>query len=366
MRLARSRLPSLLLVLLLQAPAPVAADGVTASSVLYVDDDDTQVITPRVQLDKTLGDARLEVGYAADVWTSASIDVRTAATEAITEQRDELFASGTVELTDTTLSAGYRLSTENDYDAHGVTASIARDLAEGAATVEARLNLSLSDVGRSGDPGFSRSLFGLGGRLSWTQVLSPRALVQVGYEIERLAGFQSSPYRWVALGDGLGPLCRPQAVHCVTERHPDLRLRHAAAVRGRYALPLGWALGAGYRFYLDDWGVASHTIEADVRWNVAEGLLLGLRYRLYVQAAADFAGQPADSSAIPSVRTSDRELFGQISHRLMLEAIKTFRVGELDLRVALDAGITRFGYDGFGSLDSLSALTLGLSLQVER
>lgn len=355
-----------MLLLLALAPAHASADGVTASTMVYVDDDDTQVVTPRVQLDKTIGEASLSAGYAADVWTSASIDVTTAATEAITEQRDELFASGTLELEDTTLSAGYRLSAETDYVSHGGSASVARDLADGAATVEGRVNLSISDVGRSGDPTFSRSLFGIGGRLSWTQVLTARALVQLGYEIERLAGFQSSPYRWVALGGGGdGPLCAPAAIACAPERHPDLRVRHSIAARGRYALPHGLALGAGYRFYLDDWGIVSHTIEANVRWGATEGLLLGLRYRLYVQGAADFT-DAADQFGIPSVRSSDRELFSQVSHRLMLEVVKTFHVGEVDLRLALEGGATRFDYDGFGSFDALNALTVGFSVQVER
>jgi len=90
------RLPPLLSVLamLVAADALAEEDQVEVGALLRTDSDGTHVISPSARTpvglldDETHADAQ----YAADIWASASIDVRTAATVAVSEQRDELFA----------------------------------------------------------------------------------------------------------------------------------------------------------------------------------------------------------------------------------------------------------------------------------
>ncbi|NIS32934.1 MAG: DUF3570 domain-containing protein, partial [Actinobacteria bacterium] len=96
--------------------------------------------------------------YTADVWTSASIDIRTAATVPITEQRDQIDVALGHELDDATLGASYYFSGENDYWSHGVGLSSSQELANGTTTFEESLRFSYDTVGRSGDDGFSRPL----------------------------------------------------------------------------------------------------------------------------------------------------------------------------------------------------------------
>ena len=71
-------------------------DVVEAGVVLRADTDTTQVVSPRARTRLGLldEDTHFDVEYTADIWTSASIDIRTAATAAVTEQRDDVCSGG--------------------------------------------------------------------------------------------------------------------------------------------------------------------------------------------------------------------------------------------------------------------------------
>jgi hypothetical protein len=97
---------------------------VSATSAVYVrsDTDHTTVIAPRVSLSAPVASAaRLDLVYTADVWTSASVDIRSSASKAVTEQRDEINAALSHELGDVRLAGSYRYSHEPDYESHGAS-----------------------------------------------------------------------------------------------------------------------------------------------------------------------------------------------------------------------------------------------------
>jgi len=73
----------------------------------------------------------------------------------------------------------------------------------------------------------------------------------------------------------------------VEERVPDRRIRHAFALGGRAWLPTRTVGVLTYRLYLDDWGIASNTIEARAIQSIVDGLEVRGRYRFYTQGAAD-------------------------------------------------------------------------------
>src|ERR1700755_1333758 len=88
------------------------AEAQEAGATLYVrtDTDHTTVITPRVHAGAKIDDTtRADFVYTADIWTSASVDIRASASQAITERRDEIHANLTHEWEDITLGGGYRL-----------------------------------------------------------------------------------------------------------------------------------------------------------------------------------------------------------------------------------------------------------------
>ena len=52
-------------------------------------------------------------------------------------------------------------------------------------------------------------------------------------------------------------------------------------------------LGGDYRFYVDDWGIQSHTFVARFTTNLSSAVELRLRARYYTQTGADFYAMTA-------------------------------------------------------------------------
>lgn len=333
------------------------------ASALYVrtDSDSTTVVSPRARAQHDLSEETdLEATYAVDVWSSASIDIRSSASvRAVTEQRDELDVGLTHELEDVSLHGGYRLSIENDYDSNGVSASAAYSFADNAATLALSVSAIHDVVGRSGDERFTRRLDTVNSRLSFTQVIDPETFFDLTYELAVLDGYQASPYRYVGIG-GTGYGCQ-RATYCLPERVPDTRLRHAFAVSVRRALGEALSLGLTYRYYLDDWSLDSHTAVGELGWNAGERTLLTLHFRYYTQSQADF--YRARYAALPDVNASfthDRELSALSAERLGIDLSQRIPLGDGEqvLSLSLDVAGALFQYDDFVGLTSVRALEL--------
>lgn len=343
------------------------ADSLSAAVFVRADSDHTLVVSPRAHLERRLNQAtQLDLVYAADIWTSASVDVRSAATMAVTEQRDELDVGVTHSWQDVSVGAGYRYSVENDYVSHGVTASGSVDLAQNSTTVAAALYSFIDAIGRSGQPSFARDLVTLGGRASLTQILDPQTLLQLSYEISHLNGYQGSPYRYVGVaGTGFG--CEGASV-CLPEHMPATRVRHALALLSRRALSETMAVAVSYRFYMDDWQLRSHTLSAELSWTPSEQTRLALGYRFYAQSGVFFY-LPVYPSYLggAAFTTRDREHSPMHDQRLGIEWIQTLPLDHTStrLRVHTSVGGLLFNYENFRGLDSVQALELTLALSLE-
>lgn len=365
----RRRAPrALLLLLALGAVPPAAARAQELAPSLYIrtDSDHTTVISPRVRARAPVTEAtNVDFVYTVDIWTSASVDVVASASEPVTEQRDEIDLNIDHALPDLTLFAGYRYSHEPDYVSNGGHVGASLDLADKSTTLAAGLSFSVDDVGRAGDPAFSRSANSLGAQVSVTQVIDPDTLVQALYDLNRIGGYQSSPYRRVGIGgDGS---CRGRAAWCVEERNPDERIRQAWALRVRRALGPRYSAGGGYRFYADSWGIHSHTFQAAISWIPSSDDTLSLQYRGYVQSSADHYRARYDSlTALGQYITGDKELSALSSQRVLLEAEHTFTLDTSTvLRAALSIGPTFYAYSEFVHLSSMTALDVTTSAVLE-
>jgi hypothetical protein len=356
-----------LIVAGLSAAARASAQEVGSALYVRTDSDRTTVIAPRLRGSVTIEEqTKIGMVYAVDVWTSASIDIMTSASQIpVTEQRDELNVSADHELTDLTLSVAYRYSVEPDYVSHGVSGGFSYDFADNNATIAVGANVSSDSVGRAGDPDFAHDSGSAGGRLSFTQVLDRDTVAQAIYELSRIGGYQVSPYRFVAIGgDGLcsSSVTSPgRAALCVPETSPSERLRHALALELRRSLDDVLSVGGGYRFYVDDWGIVSHTIHADASYLPEPETILSVRYRLYLQGPADHY-QPRYEAAQAYV-TSDKELSTLSSHRLGLEAERVFSFDTAgSLAISLALGGLYYAYSDFLPLESIVALELTTAL----
>lgn len=348
----------------------------SASSALYIrnDSDGTTVVTPRIAVGAPISDqTRVDAVYTVDVWTSASVDIRSSASKPVTEQRDQLDLSLEHAFTDVTFGGSYRYSTEYDYESHGGTIGGSYDFADNNATLAVRAQGYFDTVGRAGDPGFQKESNTLGVRTSLTQVLTPVWLVQGVYEIGLQTGYLSSPYRYVRFspdGDQSVGTCRPPVSMCAPEENPDSRTRHAIGASTRRALGETIAVGGGYRFYFDDWSMLSHTVTLDATWTAGESWLLSAEYRFYMQNDAGHYQPsylaPTPTRPAPVYYTRDKELSALTSHRLSLEVTRTWAIDDSggELNGVLMIAPAYFGYSNFPLLDQITALEATLAFEV--
>jgi hypothetical protein len=259
-----------------------------ASTNVYArtDTDKTTIVSPTVKVGGEVGPASVETTYTVDAWTGASVDVVTAATGAISERRHEVDAQVGTKAGAVTASANYRFSTENDYTSHGVTLSTRAELASKNTTLGVDVLGTSDQVGRSGDPQFSRPVRSLGGRLTLAQILDRATIAEIGWQTTIVDGYQASPYRYVAIGD-VGT-CGSLAPFCIPEQVPERRTRNALTLRARRALGHDVSSGLDYRFYFDDWGIMGHAIQPDLAWRLSDTQFVTLRYRYATQSEAFF------------------------------------------------------------------------------
>lgn len=342
------------------SPRPV---GFAATGATYVraDTDRTTVVSPRVHFRATLDEERhaLDAAYTADVWTSASIDIRTAATAAVTEQRDEVTVGYTYARDTWRVGAAYRMSHEGDYLANGATIHGRVEAFERNTTIDLRATTNIDRVGRSGARGALATNVAGGAYLSWTQVLARATLLQLSAEFRGLRGYLASPYRFVAIGgDGT---CAGAAGLCVPEQHPGARARYAVAARVRQGLARRWSLGGAYRYYVDDWGVQAHTALLELSVAPRPSWTLGVEYRPYRQGAAYFYRPRYGDSGAPGFVTRDRELSPLWQHRItaLFDGHHGTRAGPV-LHVGGLVGAARLGYDDFVGLTKVWAFEIGV------
>jgi len=203
-------------------------------------------------------------------------------------------------------------------------------------------------------------------RLGLTQVLNKNALIETGFGYTYSIGYQENPYKVVEVGfiDPSQQFLAPPGgyfanVQALLEQRPDIRNQWTGNLRYvQYIDPFDAALHFGYRFYHDDWGIDSHTFEADWAQPLGHGWTLTPRVRYYTQDAADFyrpylismqaynSGN-FDRSKLPQNFSSDHRLsgFGSLSGGLTLS--KQFAKG-----VSLDLGFEYYTHQGSLKLGS--------------
>lgn len=277
---------------------------------VYSSSDHLTVVSPQLSLRAPVRDlVDIDAAVDADVITSASVDVMTAASpRGYEEVRHGYTLGATLHLAPgTDIGAHYIPSFEPDYESQGLAVSASREWLGRRLTTEIGARLSFDSVGRSGaDRSAWRPLVTGGVMLGVGVALSPRMVGQLAYEVEIHDGFMASPYRYVPihLAGSPDPIHAPEQV-------PDGRVRHALAAGLRRAFGGGWFGAGSLRFYLDSWGVTSHTEELEIQRSLLrDRVIVGLAARVYGQSAASFHRYRYDATmaAIPRYRSADKML----------------------------------------------------------
>ncbi len=328
--------------------APASADDLhpraTAGLSVYSESMDTSVVSASATAGARVpGDVEVDASWSADVISSASVDVITAATNAIDDLRNQvgLTASREDVAPDLDLDAGYAYSFERDSYSHIAHAGARQGFFESNLVAALDYGLSYNRMGiRDEDSSKWRPLWVHTLDVGVTYLLNPETQVELIYSGGFSHGYHANRYRRV-------PITFRQdlrATEWVEETAPDQRLRNAFTVRAARALGDRWIVSADYRFYFDTWGVTGHTVTLGTSVDLAGGLSLELRARGSQQSGASFYDDIYTTTT--EYRTRDRRLSPHLSG--LAGAALTWNFGRyvdwdtLELRASVDGLVYSF------------------------
>lgn len=239
-------------------------------------------------------------------------------------------------------SNGYAVSIEEDYASFGLNTSRSKDINSKMTTLTAGVGVSLDlvypsggapdelanineptnqggggdddddDEGEGGDDfdpefkGMVDVLFGV------TQVLNRHALMQFNYSHGFIRGYLSDPYKVVSVVDSVTgePALTPTTTDGVylNEKRPDSRDTNSVYWKTVFNIS-GDVLRFSYRYFWDDWGIKSNTLDIEYRFELWNNFYLQPHYRYYTQTAADFYRHSLpDNESTPEYVSADLRL----------------------------------------------------------
>lgn len=253
------------------------------------------VLSPTVDLSQDFTErTSLRLNYGVDAISAASDSCVRCHRDGVNSHRQEVGLSVTRKFNDLKFTLGGAYSQENFYRATTALTSVSRDLAGGNTTVAGGFSFSLNQPILHPTPD-RENQYASDGYASVTQTLTKTTIVQAGYEIGRVSGYQDNPFLRANVSGTL-----------VLGQVPDLRTRQTITGRLRQALPADTYLEADYRHYFDDWQVVSNAVTVGLSHHVNPQWIVAGSYRRYVQTGAFFY-QP-QYSGIPTYYTADFRL----------------------------------------------------------
>jgi hypothetical protein len=253
----------------------------------------------------------LEVGF--DHYTSASSDrvdlkANSSASHADTRIYPSLTWSVENEKKGSTFSAGVSSSSEYDYQSLGANIGFSKKTKDRNGEFSARLQGYFDQVhliapeelrGINGvkDQGSSNRTT-IAASLSWSQVINKNLQVTFLADLVNQQGFLSLPFYRVYFADG--------SVH--QEQLPDRRFKLPLGVRANYFLGDRFIIRTYYRYYKDDWGISSHTVNLEVPVKITPFFSISPFYRFYNQTAIKYFAGYQQHTAQEEFYTSNYDL----------------------------------------------------------
>ena len=190
---------------------------------------------------------------------------------------------------------GLSYSTELDYDSLGASWTKQRDTSNRMRTYSYGVSLNYDVVSAQGGnpiglapvtdttrtPSDTKVVADF--LAGMTQVLSRNSLLQLSYTLGYSNGYLTDPYKIISVS-GSGPY------DLQFENRPGQRLGNSLYVRYIQNRKGGDVMKLGYRFYVDDWGILSHTVDLKYRYRMSGKWYLQPHLRVYTQTAANFYG----------------------------------------------------------------------------
>lgn len=141
-----------------------------------------------------------------------------------------------------------------------------------------------------------------------SQVMSRTWIVQGNLSVGISDGYSNDPYKVVTIFDDTTGATLGDPLKYVYENRPDSRMKQSLYLASKKQTNFG-VLSTAYRYYTDDWGLDSHTLDLALNFKLNEKWRLEPNVRYYSQSAVDFFRYGIGASeTLPTEVTADTRL----------------------------------------------------------
>ena len=260
------------------------------------------------------------------------------------------------------LSRGYSISNTSELNKRNT------GITTGISIVDDTVRPNFFDAGRDKD---SLDLF-----LGLSQVVDENTVVALNFTYGEVDGYLNDPYKFSTQDVTIEPLpglFLDIADRQFSENRPSKRERRIVFANVKRFFPEArGSLDVDYRFFDDNWGIESHTIDLEWYQKIGDNWVVRPKYRIYRQSGADFYA--ADFDNVGFDLNSDETGFGPhfaSDYRLARLDSETYGVKvvyKLSEKLGIDVDWERYvmkGKDSGTSQDafpSADILTIGSTL----
>jgi hypothetical protein len=306
---------------------------------------------------------------------------------------------------DIKLSLSGGVSSEPDFESNFGSSQVSWELNDKLTTLSAGYGVTSNSISRGTGHNDGAHAFHDGGgdypeldesslfhsfNLGIAQVMGKNTLFQINSSYTHQKGYLTNPYKLVYVRGEItaeeyfgfadetvsfreASNLEIMGVDLFREVRPDQRNQWAFSTRlNQYIPSFDAALHADYRYFLDDWGINSHTFELSWHQPMPQGILLTPNFRYYSQSRADFFAPYFLAPRADGYYSSDFRLsgFGAISAGLQLS--KEFYKGKVKFNTGFEytsqqgsLQISSNGEDGYADLNFfLASASINVDLSV--
>ncbi|WCO03272.1 DUF3570 domain-containing protein [Psychroserpens ponticola] len=202
-----------------------------------------------------------------------------------------------------------------------------------------------------------RNTYALG--FGFSQILSKKLQGSLVLDFVKQDGLLSTPFQRVYFKDVADSFIEEFHLADDVERLPNSRFKIALGGRLHYYINETFVLRTFYRYYLDDWGIKSHTANIEIPIKLSDKFTIYPSYRFYNQSAADYFAKYEAHISTNEFYTSDYDLSEYSANQFSLGATYTdiftkFHLWKLGLK-SIDLKYTQYDRDNTLSANIISA-----------
>jgi len=188
--------------------------------------------------------------------------------------------------------------------------------------------------------------------LSFSQIINKRSQFSIFSDVVIQKGWLSNPMQRVYFSDKANfyigtatdiPRYTSKANTGVfqladdIERLPDSRVKIPVGIRYHYYINEHFVFKTYYRYYTDDWGLSSHTINVELPIKVGDKFTFYPNFRYYTQTAADYFAPYEQHVSTEKYYTSDYDLSAYSANQFGLgirykDIFTKFHIGKFGLK----------------------------------